>query len=79
MQRHAIPTALYATFTDAAAAHAHVDRHGAPVVVKADGLAAGKGVVVATTVDEAHRAVDAMLLTTSGVATTPAARSIEQF
>ena len=61
MQRHAIPTALYATFTDAAAAHAHVDRHGAPVVVKADGLAAGKGVVVATTVDEAHRAVDAML------------------
>ena len=61
MQRHGIPTALYATFTDAAAAHAHVDQHGAPIVVKADGLAAGKGVVVATTADEAHAAVDAML------------------
>ena len=61
MQRHAIPTALYATFTDAAEAHAHVDRHGAPIVVKADGLAAGKGVVVATTADEAHAAIDAML------------------
>ena len=42
MQRHGIPTALYATFTDAGAAHAHVDRHGAPIVVKADGLAADK-------------------------------------
>ena len=61
MQRHAIPTAHYATFTDAAAAHAHVERQGAPIVVKADGLAAGKGVVVATSVDEAHRAIDAML------------------
>jgi len=61
MQRHGIPTALYATFTDAAAAHAHVAQHGAPIVVKADGLAAGKGVVVATTADEAHAAVDAML------------------
>ena len=61
MQRHAIPTAQYATFTEAAAAHAHVAEHGAPIVVKADGLAAGKGVVVATTVDEAHQAVDAML------------------
>ncbi|HRI17920.1 MAG TPA: phosphoribosylamine--glycine ligase [Burkholderiaceae bacterium] len=61
MQRHAIPTALYATFTDAALAHVHVERHGAPIVVKADGLAAGKGVVVATTSAEAHQAVDAML------------------
>jgi phosphoribosylamine--glycine ligase len=61
MQRHGIPTALYASFTDAAAAHAHVDRHGAPIVVKADGLAAGKGVVVATTTDEAHQAIDWML------------------
>ena len=61
MQRHGIPTALYATFTDAAAAHAHVAQHGAPIVVKADGLAAGKGVVVATTADEAHATVDAML------------------
>ncbi len=61
MQRHGIPTALYATFTDAAAAHAHVDRHGAPIVIKADGLAAGKGVVVATTPAEAHAAIDHML------------------
>jgi phosphoribosylamine--glycine ligase len=61
MQRHGIPTALYAAFTDAAAAHAHVDRHGAPIVVKADGLAAGKGVVVAMTTAEAHAAIDDML------------------
>ncbi len=61
MQRHGIPTALYATFTDAASAHAHVDRHGAPIVIKADGLAAGKGVVVAMTADEAHAAIDHML------------------
>jgi phosphoribosylamine--glycine ligase len=61
MQRHGIPTALYASFTDAAAAHAHVDRHGAPIVVKADGLAAGKGVVVAMDLAEAHAAIDAML------------------
>ncbi|MBP6777339.1 MAG: phosphoribosylamine--glycine ligase [Piscinibacter sp.] len=66
MQRHAIPTALYATFTDAAAAHAHVQRHGAPIVVKADGLAAGKGVVVAMDVDEAHAAIDAMLAIAGG-------------
>jgi phosphoribosylamine--glycine ligase len=62
MQRHGIPTALYATFTEAAAAHAHVDKHGAPIVVKADGLAAGKGVVVAMTAAEAHAAIDDMLL-----------------
>ncbi len=61
MQRHGIPTALYATFTDAAAAHAHVAKHGAPIVIKADGLAAGKGVVVAMTEDEAHAAIDHML------------------
>jgi len=61
MTRHGIPTAAYATFTDAAAAHAHVDVHGAPIVVKADGLAAGKGVVVAQTLAEAHAAIDAML------------------
>jgi len=61
MQRHGIPTALYATFTDAPEAHAHVDRHGAPLVVKADGLAAGKGVVVAMTAAEAHEAIDWML------------------
>ena len=63
MQRHGIPTALHATFTTAAEAHAHVDKHGAPIVVKADGLAAGKGVVVATTAAEAHAAIDHMLST----------------
>ncbi|KVE39210.1 phosphoribosylamine--glycine ligase [Burkholderia sp. TSV86] len=61
MKRHGIPTADYETFTDAAAAHAYIDAKGAPIVVKADGLAAGKGVVVATTLDEAHAAVDMML------------------
>jgi len=61
MQRHGIPTALYATFTEADAAHAHVDLHGAPIVIKADGLAAGKGVVVATTLAQAHAAIDDML------------------
>ncbi|HEX5538270.1 MAG TPA: phosphoribosylamine--glycine ligase [Methylophilaceae bacterium] len=61
MLRHGIPTAAYATFSDAAAAHAYVDRQGAPIVIKADGLAAGKGVVVAMNADEAHAAIDAML------------------
>jgi phosphoribosylamine--glycine ligase len=61
MQRHGIPTALYATCGDAAAAHAHVERHGAPIVIKADGLAAGKGVVVAMNLAEAHAAIDDML------------------
>ncbi len=58
MQRHAIPTAAWAAFDDAAAAHAHVAQQGAPIVVKADGLAAGKGVVVAATAAEAHAALD---------------------
>ena len=62
MKRHGIPTAEYDSFTDAAAAHAYVDRMGAPIVVKADGLAAGKGVVVAMTAAEAHEAIDFMLL-----------------
>jgi phosphoribosylamine---glycine ligase len=61
MKRHRIPTAEFETFTDAALAHAHVDRVGAPIVVKADGLAAGKGVVVAHTLQEAHEAIDLML------------------
>jgi phosphoribosylamine---glycine ligase len=61
MKRHQIPTAAYATFTDAAAAHAHVEAQGAPIVIKADGLAAGKGVVVATTLAQAHEAIDWML------------------
>ncbi|HEF4738675.1 phosphoribosylamine--glycine ligase [Burkholderia multivorans] len=61
MKRHGIPTADYETFSDAAAAHAYIDAKGAPIVVKADGLAAGKGVVVAMTLEEAHEAVDMML------------------
>ncbi|KLR56977.1 MULTISPECIES: phosphoribosylamine--glycine ligase [Diaphorobacter] len=62
MKRHGIPTAEYETFTDPQAAHAYVDRLGAPIVIKADGLAAGKGVVVAMTLQEAHDAVDFMLV-----------------
>ncbi len=62
MKRHGIPTAGYETFTDAVAAHDYVQRRGAPIVVKADGLAAGKGVVVATSLEEAHAAIDAMLI-----------------
>jgi len=61
MQRHGIPTARYQTFADAGAAHDYIEREGAPIVIKADGLAAGKGVVVAMTVTEAHAAVDMML------------------
>ena len=61
MARHDIPTAASATFTEAKAAHAHIVKNGAPIVIKADGLAAGKGVVVAMTVDEAHAAIDMML------------------
>jgi phosphoribosylamine--glycine ligase len=61
MRRHRIPTAASQSFVDAAAAHAYLDAQGAPIVVKADGLAAGKGVVVAASLDEAHAAVDAML------------------
>ncbi|MDQ1316117.1 MAG: phosphoribosylamine---glycine ligase, partial [Pseudomonadota bacterium] len=61
MARHRIPTASFGTFTDATKAHAYIDQQGAPIVVKADGLAAGKGVVVAMTAEEAHAAVDAML------------------
>jgi phosphoribosylamine--glycine ligase len=62
MKRHGIPTAEYRTFTGAAAARAYVRARGAPIVIKADGLAAGKGVVVASTVAEAHAAIDAMLV-----------------
>ncbi|MFA5491160.1 MAG: phosphoribosylamine--glycine ligase [Candidimonas sp.] len=61
MVRHAIPTARYATFTDPAAAKAYIDEQGAPIVVKADGLAAGKGVVVAETVEQAREAIGMML------------------
>jgi phosphoribosylamine--glycine ligase len=61
MVRHNIPTAAYQTFTDPAKAHEYVAAQGAPIVIKADGLAAGKGVVVAATLDEAHAAIDQML------------------
>ena len=61
MVRHNIPTAAYGTFTEAVAAHAYIEAHAAPIVVKADGLAAGKGVVVAQSKEEAHAAVDMML------------------
>ncbi len=61
MVRHRIPTAAHQTFHDAAAAHAYVDVEGAPIVIKADGLAAGKGVVVATDLAQAHEAIDWML------------------
>lgn len=62
MKRHGIPTAAYETFSDPVQAHAYVDQVGAPIVVKADGLAAGKGVVVAMSLQEAHEAVDFMLV-----------------
>ena len=62
MKRHGLPTAAYETFTDARAAHDYIATRGAPIVVKADGLAAGKGVVVAQTRAEADAAVDAMLV-----------------
>ena len=62
MTRHGIPTAEFATFADAQAAHAYVENKGAPIVIKADGLAAGKGVVVAMSLHEAHAAIDMMLL-----------------
>ncbi len=62
MRRHGIPTADYDTFTEPAKAHAFVERLGAPIVIKADGLAAGKGVVVAMSLQEAHDAVDFMLV-----------------
>ncbi len=61
MVRHHIPTAHYGVFVERVAAHAYIEKMGAPIVVKADGLAAGKGVIVATTLDEAHRAVDQFL------------------
>lgn len=61
MMRHGIQTAAYETFTDPASAKAYIAERGAPIVIKADGLAAGKGVVVAQTLDEATQAIDHML------------------
>src|SRR5258708_2289638 len=62
MARHRIPTAAFAGCDDARAAHDHVDARGAPIVVKADGLAAGKGVIVAMSPSEAHQAIDRILV-----------------
>lgn len=76
--RHSIPTAKYQTFADAAQAHAYVDAEGAPIVIKADGLAAGKGVVVAMTLDEAHAAID-MMLTDNRMGDAGARVVIEEF
>ncbi|MFD2045199.1 phosphoribosylamine--glycine ligase [Ornithinibacillus salinisoli] len=65
MKRHHIPTADYEIFSDVAKAKQYIDEKGAPIVIKADGLAAGKGVIVAETKDEAHRAIDDMLVSKS--------------
>jgi len=62
MTRHRIPTAAFASFDEARPAHDYVDARGAPIVVKADGLAAGKGVIVAASKNEAHRAIDQILV-----------------
>ncbi|MBS3916709.1 MAG: phosphoribosylamine--glycine ligase [Sulfuritalea sp.] len=78
MQRHRIPTAAFATFSDAESAHAYVDAQGAPIVVKADGLAAGKGVVVAMDSAEAHTAID-MMLTDNRMGDAGARVVIEEF
>ncbi len=61
LKRHNIPTAFYDVFTEVDAAKAFVDKNGAPIVIKADGLAAGKGVIVAMTKEEAFAAIDDML------------------
>jgi len=78
MTRHGIPTAAYATFTDVRQAHAYIDRQGVPIVIKADGLAAGKGVVVAADLKEAHAAVD-MMLTDNKMGAAGARVVIEEF
>lgn len=78
MQRHRIPTAAYASFTDATAARAYARERGAPIVVKADGLAAGKGVVVASTLNEADAAIDSMLID-NGMGASGARVVIEEF
>jgi phosphoribosylamine--glycine ligase len=62
MYRHNIPTAKYRTFKMPDEAHQYIAEHGAPIVIKADGLASGKGVIVAMTVEEAHEAIDFMLV-----------------
>ncbi|OFZ66189.1 MAG: phosphoribosylamine--glycine ligase [Betaproteobacteria bacterium RBG_16_56_24] len=78
MVRHNIPTGFFETFSDTRAAHAYVKKHGAPIVIKADGLAAGKGVVVAMTPDEAYQAID-MMLTDNKLGDAGARVVIEEF
>lgn len=78
MVRHNIPTAKFRTFTDIVAAHDYVNAEGAPIVIKADGLAAGKGVVVAMTLDDAHAAID-MMLSENKFGTAGAKVVIEEF
>jgi phosphoribosylamine--glycine ligase len=78
MARHGIPTALHKTFDDAAQAKAYISERGAPIVVKADGLAAGKGVVVAASVAEAHAAIDQMM-TEKSLGTAGARLVVEEF
>ena len=62
MTRHRIPTAEFSSFDSSSAAHAYIDALGTPIVIKADGLASGKGVIVAMSADEAHRAVERILV-----------------
>lgn len=62
MRRHKIPTAAYERFNDAVSAHRYIDENPTPLVIKADGLAAGKGVVVAATKEQAHAAINAILV-----------------
>jgi phosphoribosylamine--glycine ligase len=78
MVRHNIPTALHRTFQSADLARAFVSKRGAPIVVKADGLAAGKGVVVATSVEEAHAAIERMM-TQKGLGEAGARVVVEEF
>jgi phosphoribosylamine--glycine ligase len=78
MVRHNLPTALHRTFQSADLARAFVSKRGAPIVVKADGLAAGKGVVVATSVEEAHAAIERMM-TQKGLGEAGARVVVEEF
>ena len=78
MARHGVPTARFRTFTEAGEAHAYVDAEGAPIVIKADGLAAGKGVVVAMSLDEAHAAIE-MMLSEGGMGQAGSRVVIEEF
>jgi len=78
MKRHGIPTADYQTFSNASEAHNYIDQKGAPIVIKADGLAAGKGVVVAMSLPEAHMAVN-MILSDNKLGNAGARVVIEEF